>query len=37
MSSQMPPNPYFSGINYNPSFFSTVAAYLTEAIANSKY
>jgi hypothetical protein len=33
----MPPNPYFSGINYNPSFFSTVAAYLTEAIANSKY
>jgi hypothetical protein len=37
MSSQIPPNPYFSGINYNPSFFSTVAAYLTEAIANSKY
>ena len=37
MSSQIPPNPYFSGINYNPSFFSTVVAYLTEAIANSKY
>jgi hypothetical protein len=32
-----PPNPYFSSINYNPSFFSTVATYLTEAIANSKY
>jgi len=37
MSSQIPPNPYFSGINYNSSFFSTVATYLTEAIANSKY
>ena len=37
MSSQIPPDPYFSGINYNPSFFSTVVEYLTEAIANSKY
>jgi hypothetical protein len=33
-----PPNPYFSGINFNPSFFSSTASnYLTEAIANSKY
>ena len=33
-----PPNPYFSGINFNPSFFLSVASnYLTEAIANSKY
>ena len=32
-----PPNPYFSGINFNPSFFSSISAYLTEAIANSKY
>jgi hypothetical protein len=32
-----PPNPYFSSINFNSSFFSTVSAYLTETIANSKY
>ena len=33
-----PPNPYFSGINFNPSFFLSVASnFLTEAIANSKY
>jgi hypothetical protein len=33
-----PPNPYFSGINFNPSFFSSIISnYLTEAIANSKY
>jgi hypothetical protein len=32
-----PPNPYFSGINFNSSFFSTVVEYLTEAIANTKY
>jgi hypothetical protein len=37
MSSEIPPNPYFSGINYNPSFFSKITDYLTEAIANSKY
>lgn len=37
MSSSPPPNPYFSGINFNPSFFSTISTYLTEAIANSKY
>ena len=33
-----PPNPYFNNINFNPSFFLSVASnYLTEAIANSKY
>jgi len=32
-----PPKPYFNGINFNPSFFSTVVEYLTEAIANTKY
>jgi hypothetical protein len=33
-----PHNPYFNGINFNPSFFlSTVSNDLTEAIANSKY
>jgi len=37
MSSQLPPNPYFNGINFNPSFFSKITDYLTEAIANSKY
>ncbi len=37
MSSQIPPNPYFNGINFNPSFFSPVIKYLTEAIANTKY
>jgi hypothetical protein len=37
MSIEIPPNPYFSGINYNPSFFSKLSDYLTEAIANSKY
>lgn len=37
MSSQIPPNPYFSGINYNPGFFSSITDYLTVAIANSKY
>lgn len=37
MSSATPPNPYFSGINFNSSFFSNIGDYLTEAIANSKY
>ena len=32
-----PPNPYFNGINFNSSFFPSISAYLTEAIANSKY
>ena len=36
MSSQIPPNPFFSGINFNPTFFNS-SPYLTEAIANSKY
>ena len=33
----IPPKPYFNGINFNPSFFSPVLNYLTEAIANTKY
>jgi hypothetical protein len=37
MSSATPPNPYFSGINFNPGFFSNINDYLTEAIANLKY
>lgn len=37
MSSATPPNPFFSGINFNPSFFSSINDYLTIAIANSKY
>jgi hypothetical protein len=37
MSSQIPPDPYFSGINFNPSFFTSLTDYLTVAIANSKY
>jgi len=37
MSSQIPPNPYFNGINFNSSFFTSLTDYLTEAIANSKY
>ena len=32
-----PPNPYFSGINFNSGFFTSLTDYLTEAIANSKY
>lgn len=38
MSANTPPSPYFSGINFNPSFFiGAISAYLTEAIANTKY
>lgn len=37
MSSSIPPSPYFNNINFNPNFFSVVSAYLTEAIANTKY
>jgi hypothetical protein len=38
MSANRPPNPYFNGINFNRSFFSTVVLNsLTEAIANTKY
>lgn len=37
MSTGTPPNPYFNNINFNPSFFSVISGYLTEAIANSKY
>lgn len=37
MSSATPPNPYFSGINFNPSFFTVISGYLTETIANTKY
>ena len=37
MNTDTPPDPYFSGINFNPSFFKVLSTYLTEAIANSKY
>lgn len=37
MSSATPPNPFFSGINFNPSFFTVISGYLTEVIANTKY
>lgn len=37
MSANIPPKPYFSGINFNPSFFSVIQTYLTEVIANTKY
>jgi hypothetical protein len=37
MSSDLPPDPYFSNINFNPNFFTTAVQYLTEKIANLKY
>ena len=37
MSANTPPNPYFNGINFNSSFFSTISNYLTQAIADSRY
>jgi hypothetical protein len=37
MSANLPPDPYFNNINFNPSFFSTITDFLTIAIANSKY
>ena len=37
MSANNPPNPYFNGINFNSSFFSTISNYLTQAIADSRY
>jgi hypothetical protein len=37
MSANLPPNPYFNNINFNPNFFNTVVQYLTETIANTKY
>jgi hypothetical protein len=37
MSANIPPNPYFNNINFNPNFFNVAVQYLTEAIANSKY
>lgn len=37
MSSNNPPNPYFSGINFNSSFFSAISSYLTQTIADSRY
>ena len=36
MSSNIPPNPFFSGINYNPSFFKS-SPYLTISDANAQY
>ena len=37
MSSEIPPVPYFSGINFNPAFFRSIYDYLTEQIANTLY
>jgi len=37
MSANTPPDPYFNGINFNPSFFQTVIEYLTIPIANTRY
>lgn len=37
MSANIPPVPYFSGINFNPAFFNTIYEYLTEQIANTLY
>ena len=37
MSSQNPPYPYFDGITYNSSFFSTSSSGLTQAVANTLY
>jgi hypothetical protein len=37
MSSQLPPDPYFNNINFNPSFFIDNDPFLTETIANLKY
>ena len=37
MSSQNPPYPYFSGITYNSSFFSSSSSGLTQSQANALY
>ena len=37
MSSQLPPDPYFNDINFNPSFFIDNDPFLTEAMANFLY
>lgn len=38
MSSQLPPDPYFNNINFNPSFFiDSDQQFLTETTANLKY
>jgi len=37
MSANNPPNPYFTNINFNSSFFSAISNYLTLAYANAHY
>ena len=37
MSANNPPNPYFSGINFNSSFFSAISQYLTQSLADLRY
>ena len=37
MSSQLPPDPYFDNINFNPSFFIDNDPFLTETMANFLY
>ena len=37
MSSQLPPDPFFNNINFNPSFFIDNDPFLTEAMANFLY
>ncbi len=37
MSANLPPDPYFNNINFNPSFFSTITDFLTIAMANLRY
>jgi len=37
MSSNTPPKPYFSSIDYNSRFFSTISNYLTQTLADNRY
>ena len=37
MNTNIPPDPYFNNIDFNPSFYQEIQQYLTEAYANSKY
>lgn len=37
MSSNLPPDPYFNNINFNPNFFKVVSTYITKAYADFTY
>jgi hypothetical protein len=37
MRARTPPNPYFSGINFNPRIYQAVSQYIPVSIANTKY